>query len=43
MNGKVFMTIDGANYVCSGTAVTSTTSGVSLVWTAGPCVPTGRP
>lgn len=40
-NGKVFMTIDGANYVCSGTAVTSTTSGVNLVWTAGHCVTDG--
>ncbi len=40
-NGKVFMTIDGANYVCSGTAVDSTTAGVSLVWTAGHCVTDG--
>ena len=40
-NGKVFMTIDGANYVCSGTAVTSTTGGVNLVWTAGHCVTDG--
>jgi V8-like Glu-specific endopeptidase len=41
MNGKVFMTIDGANYVCSGTAVASTTAAVSLVWTAGHCVTDG--
>ena len=41
MNGKVFMTIDGLNYVCSGTAVASTTTGVSLVWTAGHCVTDG--
>ena len=40
-NGKVFMTIDGANYVCSGTAVDSTTAGVNLVWTAGHCVTDG--
>lgn len=40
-NGKVFMTIDGGNYVCSGTAVDSTTAGVSLVWTAGHCVTDG--
>jgi V8-like Glu-specific endopeptidase len=39
-NGKVFMTIDGANYVCSGTAVTAS-SGVNLVWTAGHCVTDG--
>ena len=38
--GKVFMTINGANYVCSGTAVTSTT-GVNLVWTAGHCTNDG--
>ena len=40
-NGKVFMTIDGANYVCSGTAVDATSPGVSLVWTAGHCVTDG--
>jgi V8-like Glu-specific endopeptidase len=39
-NGKVFMTIDGANYVCSGTAVTAS-SGINLVWTAGHCVTDG--
>jgi V8-like Glu-specific endopeptidase len=38
--GKVFFTIDGANYVCSGTAVTATT-GVNLVWTAGHCLTDG--
>ena len=40
-NGKVFMTIDGGNYVCSGTAVDAATAGVSLVWTAGHCVTDG--
>ena len=40
-NGKLFMTIDGGNYVCSGTAVDSTTAGVNLVWTAGHCVTNG--
>ncbi|HUR84565.1 MAG TPA: hypothetical protein VMY78_04410 [Solirubrobacteraceae bacterium] len=39
-NGKVFMTIDGVNYVCSGTAVDAS-AGVSLVWTAGHCVTDG--
>ena len=39
-NGKVFMTIDGANYVCSGTAVNAS-AGVNLVWTAGHCVTDG--
>ena len=39
-NGKLFLTIDGANYVCSGTAVTAS-SGVNLVWTAGHCVTDG--
>jgi len=39
-NGKVFMTIDGANYVCSGTAVNAS-SGVNLVWTAGHCTTDG--
>lgn len=40
MNGKVFFTIDGANYVCSGTAVDAS-AGVNLVWTAGHCVTDG--
>lgn len=39
-NGKVFMTIDGGNYVCSGTAVAAS-AGVNLVWTAGHCVTSG--
>ena len=39
-NGKVFMTIDGVNYVCSGTAVDAG-AGVNLVWTAGHCVTDG--
>jgi V8-like Glu-specific endopeptidase len=39
-NGKVFMTFGGGNYVCSGTAVTSS-AGVNLVWTAGHCVTDG--
>ena len=39
-NGKVFMTIDGADYVCSGTAVTASAN-VNLVWTAGHCVTDG--
>ena len=39
-NGKVFMTIDGVNYVCSGTAV-SASAGVNLVWTAGHCTTDG--
>ena len=39
-NGKLLMTIDGVNYVCSGTAVASTAS-VNLVWTAGHCVTDG--
>ena len=39
-NGKVFFTLDGSNYVCSGTAVTAAT-GVNLVWTAGHCVTDG--
>ena len=38
--GKVFFTsISGVNYVCSGTAVTSTNE--SVVWTAGHCVNEG--
>ena len=39
-NGKVFFTIDGGNYVCSGTAVDAS-AGVNLVWTAGHCVTDG--
>jgi V8-like Glu-specific endopeptidase len=39
-NGKAFFTLKGANYVCSGTAVTSS-AGVNLVWTAGHCVTDG--
>lgn len=39
-NGKVFFTLDGANYVCSGTAVDAS-AGVNLVWTAGHCVTDG--
>ncbi|MCU0257005.1 MAG: hypothetical protein MUF56_08765 [Solirubrobacteraceae bacterium] len=35
-NGKVFMTLGGTDYVCSGTAVTSQND--SLVWTAGHCL-----
>jgi V8-like Glu-specific endopeptidase len=40
MNGKVFMTIGGVDYVCSGTAV-SASADVNLVWTAGHCVTDG--
>lgn len=40
MNGKLFFSIDGAGYVCSGTAVNATV-GVNLVWTAGHCVTDG--
>ena len=39
-NGKVFMTIDGGNYVCSGTAVDAGAA-INLVWTAGHCVTNG--
>ena len=39
-NGKLFFSIDGASYVCSGTAVNAT-AGVNLVWTAGHCVTDG--
>jgi len=39
-NGKVFMTIDGGNYVCSGTAVAASAT-INLVWTAGHCVTDG--
>jgi hypothetical protein len=35
-NGKVFFTMGGRNYVCSGTALLSGNS--STVWTAGHCV-----
>ena len=37
--GKVFFTDNGTNYVCSGTALTSTNQ--SVVWTAGHCVNEG--
>ena len=40
MNGKVFFTLAGANYVCSGTAVDASAD-VNLVWTAGHCVTDG--
>jgi V8-like Glu-specific endopeptidase len=39
-NGKVFMTISGQNYVCSGTAVAAG-AGTNLVWTAGHCTNDG--
>ncbi len=39
-NGKVFFTLSGVNYVCSGTSVAAS-SGLSLVWTAGHCVHEG--
>jgi V8-like Glu-specific endopeptidase len=39
-NGKVFFTLGGVNYVCSGTSVAAS-SGLSLVWTAGHCVHEG--
>jgi hypothetical protein len=39
-SGKVFFTMSGVNYVCSGTSVVAT-SGLSLVWTAGHCVNEG--
>jgi hypothetical protein len=38
-HGKVFFTLGGVNYVCSGTAVNS--SNRSVVWTAGHCVNEG--
>jgi hypothetical protein len=38
-HGKVFFTLGGSNYVCSGTAVNS--SNRSVVWTAGHCVNEG--
>lgn len=39
-NGKVFFTLQGANYVCSGTAVAASAP-VNLVWTAGHCATDG--
>jgi hypothetical protein len=39
-SGKVFFTLGGVNYVCSGTSVVAT-SVLSLVWTAGHCVNEG--
>jgi hypothetical protein len=39
-NGKVFFTLGGVNYVCSGTSVAAS-AGLSLVWTAGHCVNEG--
>jgi hypothetical protein len=39
-NGKVFFTIGGTDYVCSGTAVAAS-PGINLVWTAGHCVTDG--
>jgi hypothetical protein len=39
-SGKVFFTMSGVNYVCSGTSVVAS-SGLSLVWTAGHCVNEG--
>jgi len=39
-SGKVFFTMGGVNYVCSGTSVVAS-SGLSLVWTAGHCVNEG--
>jgi hypothetical protein len=38
-NGKVFFTLGGTNYVCSGTALLS--GNKSVVWTAGHCVNQG--
>ena len=38
-HGKVFFTLGGSNYVCSGTAVNS--SNRSVVWTAGHCLNEG--
>src|SRR5687767_6013602 len=40
LNGKLFFSLDGGTYVCSGTAVAAT-AGVNLVWTAGHCVTDG--
>lgn len=39
MNGKVFFTENGVNYVCSGTSVATATA--QAVWTAGHCVNEG--
>jgi hypothetical protein len=39
-NGKVFFTLNGSNYQCSGTIVNST--GKNTVWTAGHCVNAGQ-
>lgn len=39
--GKVFFTLDGVNYVCSGSTVKDANSGLSLVLTAGHCVEDG--
>ena len=36
VHGKVFLTLDGADYVCSATAVSSPSH--TLAWTAGHCV-----
>jgi V8-like Glu-specific endopeptidase len=38
-HGKVFFTLNGSNYVCSGTALNS--SNRSVVWTAGHCLNEG--
>ena len=38
-NGKVFFTLDGNDYMCSGTALLSANK--SVVWTAGHCVNAG--
>ena len=39
-NGKVFFTLNGANFQCSGTVVNS--EGKDTVWTAGHCVNAGQ-
>ena len=39
--GKVFFTMNGANYVCSGSLVRSNATGVQIVSTAGHCVHEG--
>lgn len=41
VNGKLFFTLGGGRYVCSGTAVDAS-AGVNLVWTAGHCVTDGK-
>jgi len=40
VNGKIFFTNDGSNYVCSGTSIASSegSSDENEVWTAGHCV-----